>query len=224
MFLPNLLIWHGCRKYLSNVFSIFNASFLSAVVQCVIQSSGNLITATEMKWGQVPILVFMDERYRPLCLMDERYRPLCLMDERYRPLCSWMKDTDPCVRWMKGTDPCVRWMKGTDPCVRWMKGGCLFDEPYSTCGYSQADDDDFNWEQVNTLAKPTSDPWMPSDVGEHLLWYQEPWSPGTRSWKVAFIRESVDGTLHSPVTAAAVVLGTAGSKVRDCCRCAGSSL
>ncbi|CAO2616720.1 Receptor-type tyrosine-protein phosphatase mu, partial [Lemmus lemmus] len=41
-------------------------------------------------------------------------------------------------------------------------GGCLFDEPYSTCGYSQADDDDFNWEQVNTLAKPTSDPWMPS--------------------------------------------------------------
>ncbi|XP_040608831.1 receptor-type tyrosine-protein phosphatase mu isoform X4 [Mesocricetus auratus] len=41
-------------------------------------------------------------------------------------------------------------------------GGCLFDEPYSTCGYSQADDDDFNWEQVNTLSKPTSDPWMPS--------------------------------------------------------------
>uniref|UniRef100_A0A8C7B3U8 protein-tyrosine-phosphatase n=1 Tax=Neovison vison TaxID=452646 RepID=A0A8C7B3U8_NEOVI len=41
-------------------------------------------------------------------------------------------------------------------------GGCLFDEPYSTCGYSQAEDDDFNWEQVNTLTKPTSDPWMPS--------------------------------------------------------------
>uniref|UniRef100_A0A8C0LH05 protein-tyrosine-phosphatase n=1 Tax=Canis lupus dingo TaxID=286419 RepID=A0A8C0LH05_CANLU len=34
--------------------------------------------------------------------------------------------------------------------------------PYSTCGYSQAEDDDFNWEQVNTLTKPTSDPWMPS--------------------------------------------------------------
>uniref|UniRef100_A0A286ZMK5 protein-tyrosine-phosphatase n=1 Tax=Sus scrofa TaxID=9823 RepID=A0A286ZMK5_PIG len=41
-------------------------------------------------------------------------------------------------------------------------GGCLFDEPYSVCGYSQAEDDDFNWEQVNTLTKPTSDPWMPS--------------------------------------------------------------
>ncbi|XP_065390276.1 receptor-type tyrosine-protein phosphatase mu isoform X10 [Macaca fascicularis] len=41
-------------------------------------------------------------------------------------------------------------------------GGCLFDEPYSTCGYSQSEDDDFNWEQVNTLTKPTSDPWMPS--------------------------------------------------------------
>ncbi|XP_055415571.1 receptor-type tyrosine-protein phosphatase mu isoform X1 [Bubalus kerabau] len=41
-------------------------------------------------------------------------------------------------------------------------GGCLFDEPYSTCGYSQAVDDEFNWEQVNTLTKPTSDPWMPS--------------------------------------------------------------
>ncbi|XP_028618068.1 receptor-type tyrosine-protein phosphatase mu [Grammomys surdaster] len=43
-------------------------------------------------------------------------------------------------------------------------GGCLFDEPYSTCGYSQAEDDDFNWEQVNTLTKPTSDPWMPSGL------------------------------------------------------------
>uniref|UniRef100_G3QMB7 protein-tyrosine-phosphatase n=1 Tax=Gorilla gorilla gorilla TaxID=9595 RepID=G3QMB7_GORGO len=41
-------------------------------------------------------------------------------------------------------------------------GGCLFDEPYSTCGYSQSEGDDFNWEQVNTLTKPTSDPWMPS--------------------------------------------------------------
>lgn len=32
------------------------------------------------------------------------------------------------------------------------------------CGYSQAEDDDFNWEQVNTLTKPTSDPWMPSGL------------------------------------------------------------
>ncbi|XP_023576170.1 receptor-type tyrosine-protein phosphatase mu [Octodon degus] len=41
-------------------------------------------------------------------------------------------------------------------------GGCLFDEPYSTCGYSQAEDNDFSWEQVNTLGRPTLDPWMPS--------------------------------------------------------------
>ncbi|XP_038602132.1 receptor-type tyrosine-protein phosphatase mu isoform X10 [Tachyglossus aculeatus] len=41
-------------------------------------------------------------------------------------------------------------------------GGCSFDEPFSTCGYSQADDDDFDWDQVNTLIKPSSDPWMPS--------------------------------------------------------------
>lgn len=32
------------------------------------------------------------------------------------------------------------------------------------CGYNQAEDDDFNWEQVNTLTKPTSDPWMPSGL------------------------------------------------------------
>ncbi|XP_058294619.1 receptor-type tyrosine-protein phosphatase mu isoform X6 [Hylobates moloch] len=48
-------------------------------------------------------------------------------------------------------------------------GGCLFDEPYSTCGYSQSEDDDFNWEQVNTLTKPTSDPWMPSARTPHFL-------------------------------------------------------
>ncbi|KAL0613763.1 hypothetical protein AAY473_017236 [Plecturocebus cupreus] len=30
--------------------------------------------------------------------------------------------------------------------------GCLFDEPYSTCGYSQAEDDDFNWEQSLPLS------------------------------------------------------------------------
>uniref|UniRef100_A0A452HQT1 protein-tyrosine-phosphatase n=1 Tax=Gopherus agassizii TaxID=38772 RepID=A0A452HQT1_9SAUR len=34
-------------------------------------------------------------------------------------------------------------------------------EGYS-CGYSQSDDDDLNWDQVNTLLKPSSDPWMPS--------------------------------------------------------------
>ncbi|XP_065608109.1 receptor-type tyrosine-protein phosphatase mu isoform X7 [Cyrtonyx montezumae] len=41
-------------------------------------------------------------------------------------------------------------------------GCCTFDEPFSTCGYSQSDDDDLNWDQVNTLTKPTSDQWMPS--------------------------------------------------------------
>uniref|UniRef100_A0A452HRM3 protein-tyrosine-phosphatase n=1 Tax=Gopherus agassizii TaxID=38772 RepID=A0A452HRM3_9SAUR len=40
--------------------------------------------------------------------------------------------------------------------------GCSFDEPFSSCGYSQSDDDDLNWDQVNTLLKPSSDPWMPS--------------------------------------------------------------
>uniref|UniRef100_A0A8C3TH87 protein-tyrosine-phosphatase n=1 Tax=Chelydra serpentina TaxID=8475 RepID=A0A8C3TH87_CHESE len=39
---------------------------------------------------------------------------------------------------------------------------CSFDEPFSSCGYSQSDDDDLNWDQVNTLLKPSSDPWMPS--------------------------------------------------------------
>uniref|UniRef100_A0A8D0L2L5 protein-tyrosine-phosphatase n=1 Tax=Sphenodon punctatus TaxID=8508 RepID=A0A8D0L2L5_SPHPU len=41
-------------------------------------------------------------------------------------------------------------------------GSCSFDEPFTSCGYSQSDDDDLNWDQVNTLVKPSSDPWMPS--------------------------------------------------------------
>uniref|UniRef100_A0A8B9DFC9 protein-tyrosine-phosphatase n=1 Tax=Anser cygnoides TaxID=8845 RepID=A0A8B9DFC9_ANSCY len=41
-------------------------------------------------------------------------------------------------------------------------GCCTFDEPFSSCGYSQSDDDDLNWDQVNTLIKPSSDQWMPS--------------------------------------------------------------
>uniref|UniRef100_A0A8C5Q4D1 protein-tyrosine-phosphatase n=1 Tax=Leptobrachium leishanense TaxID=445787 RepID=A0A8C5Q4D1_9ANUR len=41
-------------------------------------------------------------------------------------------------------------------------GSCSFDEPYQSCGYSQSEHNDFNWEQVNTLLKPPSDPWMPS--------------------------------------------------------------
>uniref|UniRef100_A0A6I8SRJ4 protein-tyrosine-phosphatase n=1 Tax=Xenopus tropicalis TaxID=8364 RepID=A0A6I8SRJ4_XENTR len=41
-------------------------------------------------------------------------------------------------------------------------GSCSFDEPFQSCGYSQGEHNDLNWEQVNTLLKPTSDPWMPS--------------------------------------------------------------
>ncbi|XP_069074925.1 receptor-type tyrosine-protein phosphatase mu isoform X14 [Pleurodeles waltl] len=41
-------------------------------------------------------------------------------------------------------------------------GGCSFDEPYGSCGYSQSDDDDLDWEQVNTLLRPSADQWMPS--------------------------------------------------------------
>ncbi|EPY79317.1 hypothetical protein CB1_000932026 [Camelus ferus] len=60
-------------------------------------------------------------------------------------------------------------------------GGCLFDEPYSTCGYSQAEDDDFNWEQVNTLTKPTSDPWMPSEVPSKFSEGRETFGPRNTS-------------------------------------------
>lgn len=41
-------------------------------------------------------------------------------------------------------------------------GGCTFDEPFTSCGYSQSHEDDFNWDQVNTLIKPSSDPWLPT--------------------------------------------------------------
>ncbi|MGH0160117.1 UNVERIFIED_CONTAM: hypothetical protein FKN15_047088 [Acipenser sinensis] len=44
------------------------------------------------------------------------------------------------------------------------RGDCSFDESYTTCGYSQAKDDDLDWEQVNTNVKPSSDPWMPSVI------------------------------------------------------------
>ncbi|XP_063088188.1 receptor-type tyrosine-protein phosphatase mu isoform X12 [Cavia porcellus] len=58
-------------------------------------------------------------------------------------------------------------------------GGCLFDESYSTCGYSQAEDDDFNWEQVNTLGRPTPDPWMPS--GSFMMVNGSGWPEGQRA-------------------------------------------
>ncbi|XP_075441461.1 receptor-type tyrosine-protein phosphatase mu isoform X12 [Ascaphus truei] len=41
-------------------------------------------------------------------------------------------------------------------------GSCSFDEPFQSCGYSQSEHNDLSWEQVNTLLKPSSDPWMPS--------------------------------------------------------------
>ncbi|XP_073487471.1 receptor-type tyrosine-protein phosphatase mu isoform X4 [Aquarana catesbeiana] len=41
-------------------------------------------------------------------------------------------------------------------------GSCTFDEPYQSCGYSQWERNDLNWEQVNTLRKPHTDSWMPS--------------------------------------------------------------
>ncbi|XP_059381273.1 receptor-type tyrosine-protein phosphatase mu-like isoform X3 [Carassius carassius] len=40
---------------------------------------------------------------------------------------------------------------------------CLLEKSYTDCGYSQGKDDDFDWEQINTQQKPSSDPWVPSD-------------------------------------------------------------
>ncbi|RXN21698.1 receptor-type tyrosine- phosphatase mu-like protein [Labeo rohita] len=39
---------------------------------------------------------------------------------------------------------------------------CLLEKSYTDCGYSQGKDDDFDWEQINTKQKPSSDPWVPS--------------------------------------------------------------
>ncbi|KAI1243299.1 hypothetical protein IHE44_0000891, partial [Lamprotornis superbus] len=39
---------------------------------------------------------------------------------------------------------------------------CTFDEPLGSCGYSQSDDDDLNWDQVNVPMKPASGQGMPS--------------------------------------------------------------
>uniref|UniRef100_A0A8C0UZQ5 protein-tyrosine-phosphatase n=1 Tax=Cyanistes caeruleus TaxID=156563 RepID=A0A8C0UZQ5_CYACU len=43
-----------------------------------------------------------------------------------------------------------------------LTGCCTFDEPLSSCGYSQSDDDDLNWDQVNAPMKPSSGQGMPS--------------------------------------------------------------
>ncbi|KAF4087887.1 hypothetical protein AMELA_G00076400 [Ameiurus melas] len=42
------------------------------------------------------------------------------------------------------------------------RGDCNFERPYSECGYSQGKDDDFDWEQVNTKQRPSTDPWTPA--------------------------------------------------------------
>lgn len=60
MFLPTLLISHGSREHLNNAFSTFNMSFLSTVVQCLMQASGNCGDALRLspvveegEWGEV---------------------------------------------------------------------------------------------------------------------------------------------------------------------------
>jgi len=53
-------------------------------------------------------------------------------------------------------------------CV-YFTGCCTFDEPLSSCGYSQSDDDDLNWDQVNAPIKPSSGQGMPSGWSSILL-------------------------------------------------------
>ncbi|KAM4704580.1 receptor-type tyrosine-protein phosphatase mu isoform 12-T12 [Rhinophrynus dorsalis] len=59
---------------------------------------------------------------------------------------------------------CLLTLAGLLPAVvtEYYSGSCSFDEPFQSCGYSQSEHNDLNWEQVNTLLKPPSDPWMPS--------------------------------------------------------------
>ncbi|XP_039610726.1 protein tyrosine phosphatase receptor type Ma isoform X4 [Polypterus senegalus] len=45
------------------------------------------------------------------------------------------------------------------------KGDCNFEEPYTTCGYTQGRDNSFNWEQVNTKTKPFTGVWVPQSLG-----------------------------------------------------------
>ncbi|XP_048021331.1 protein tyrosine phosphatase receptor type Ma isoform X6 [Megalobrama amblycephala] len=46
--------------------------------------------------------------------------------------------------------------------VQEFQDDCLLEKSYTECGYSQIKDDDFDWEQVNTKQKPSSDPWVPA--------------------------------------------------------------
>uniref|UniRef100_A0A672MDP5 Receptor-type tyrosine-protein phosphatase kappa n=1 Tax=Sinocyclocheilus grahami TaxID=75366 RepID=A0A672MDP5_SINGR len=56
---------------------------------------------------------------------------------------------------------CIAKMSGkADSCSE--MSYCLLEKPYTVCGYSQGKDDDFDWEQINTKQKPSSEPWLPS--------------------------------------------------------------
>ncbi|XP_065115000.1 protein tyrosine phosphatase receptor type Ma isoform X2 [Paramisgurnus dabryanus] len=46
--------------------------------------------------------------------------------------------------------------------VQEFQDDCLSEKSYTECGYSQGVDDDFDWEQMNTRQKPSSDPWVPA--------------------------------------------------------------
>ncbi|KAG5842051.1 hypothetical protein ANANG_G00173550 [Anguilla anguilla] len=41
-------------------------------------------------------------------------------------------------------------------------GDCDFENSYTACGYSQGKEDDLDWEQLNTVEKPSTDPWIPT--------------------------------------------------------------
>lgn len=66
--------------------------------------------------------------------------------------------------------PCVQFFRIRNFITSWINvslwvcltGCCTFDEPLSSCGYSQSDDDDLNWDQVNAPVKPSSGQGMPS--------------------------------------------------------------
>ncbi|XP_061110121.1 receptor-type tyrosine-protein phosphatase mu-like isoform X5 [Conger conger] len=42
------------------------------------------------------------------------------------------------------------------------RGDCDFENSFTACGYSQSKDDDMDWEQLNTMEKPSTDPWIPT--------------------------------------------------------------
>lgn len=49
-----------------------------------------------------------------------------------------------------------------NPILLFSSGDCNFEGPYTACGYSQGKDDDFEWEQANTMERPSPNPWMPT--------------------------------------------------------------